>query len=148
MHAPAPSLFDAAADWRVFDTQQRPLPAADELLRIDPALLDWLFGDDDALDGDPRVRPVQHAGPWPGAGLIAQADDIERAAQTVAKLCGTTTWSIFGGADAADWRAVWERGADEARTCPLRTAIHRASTTRNGFRWSASRTKSMRGMTP
>src|SRR5207247_2006059 len=59
--------------WRLLEAHTGTLPAADEPLRLDPALVSWILGERDALIRDPRTRRATRNSPWPGTMLI----DIE-----------------------------------------------------------------------
>ena len=76
--------------------------AADEPLRVDPFLAQWLLGDRSALANDPRVRRTLRLVPWPGAGLLQRSEARRHAA---------TPWLLLGGEDPAAWRALLELGS-------------------------------------
>jgi SpoVK/Ycf46/Vps4 family AAA+-type ATPase len=95
------------ARWLVFEgTTGRP-PAADEPLRLDPFLAQWLLGDVHALATDPRVRRVLRLVPWTGAVLLQRSEERQRAAELIDKLDGAR-WLLFAGDDPAGWRALFE----------------------------------------
>ncbi|HKP38686.1 MAG TPA: ATP-binding protein [Pyrinomonadaceae bacterium] len=85
--------------------------AADEPLRPDPFLAEWLLDKRDALEDDPRVRRILRLMPWPGASLLKEEE--ERAAGLIEKIRIPTAarWIVFDGDDPAAWRAILERGA-------------------------------------
>ena len=95
----------ALARWLVFDGH----PAADEPLRVDPFLGQWLLGDRAALANEPRVRRAMRLMPWPGAVLLQSAGEGRRAAELLAKRA--RPWVVLGGNDPAAWRALLELGA-------------------------------------
>ena len=110
------------ARWRVFDGRAGALPAADEPLRVDPALCGWLLGELAALDHDPRVRRLIRLGAWPGADLFPSERDRIRATGLLTKLQsrGDVQWLVFGGVDVSAWRALLELGAELCHTLPIR----------------------------
>ena len=95
----------ALARWLVFDGH----PAADEPLRVDPYLAQWLLGDLLALANEPRVRRVLRLVPWPGTALLQRQEERARAAEWIEK--SVTRWVVLGGDDPAGWRALLELGA-------------------------------------
>lgn len=108
----------ALTRWLVFDGR----PAADEPLRVDPFLAQWLLGDRFALANDPRVRRVTRPVPWPGAVLLEGEDERARAVALVDK---PVRWTILGGDDPAAWRALLELGAEERDVVPIRIELSR-----------------------
>jgi AAA+ superfamily predicted ATPase len=114
----------ALARWRVFEGQPGRAWVADEPLRLDPFLAEWLLGDPNALDADPRVRRAMRLVPWPGAALLTA--DVERAsaASLLGKLQASsdTRWVLLGGDDPAGWRALVELGATAANVEPIRVS--------------------------
>jgi AAA+ superfamily predicted ATPase len=95
------------ARWLVFDGH----PAADEPLRVDPFLAQWLLGDRLALANEPRVRRAMRLVPWPGVALLQRQEEQARAAALIAR--GATPWIVLGGDDPAGWRALLELGAQD-----------------------------------
>lgn len=104
---------DALAHWLVFEGSASRPAAADEPLRLDPFLAQWVLGDQTALESDPRVRRFLRPGPWPGASLLQRPDDIAKAAELMDKLQNAITpqWVLLDGEDSPAWRAVLELGA-------------------------------------
>jgi SpoVK/Ycf46/Vps4 family AAA+-type ATPase len=92
--------------WHVFEGDASRPAAADEPLRLDPFLAQWLLGDRDALAQDPRIRRAIRLVPWSGAALLDRPDEHARAAA----LLDATRWRILGGDDPAGWRALFELG--------------------------------------
>src|SRR6185437_5872675 len=74
------------AHWLVFEGSASRPAAADEPLRLDPFLAQWLLGDQMALESDPRVRRFLRLEDWSGASLLQQPDDIAKATQLIDKL--------------------------------------------------------------
>ena len=93
------------AQWLAFEgTAGRPA-AADEPLRLDPFLAQWLLGDPSALANEPRIRRALRLVPWPGAGLLQAGDGwLENCA---------SQWLVLGGGDPAAWRARIEASAHQ-----------------------------------
>ncbi len=103
----------AFAHWLVFEgTASRPA-AADEPLRLDPFLAQWLLGDQMALESDPRVRRFLRSEAWAGASLLQQPDDVAKATQLIEKLQSASgpRWVLLDGDDSPAWRALLELGA-------------------------------------
>lgn len=110
------------ARWRLLGIDGAVLPAADDGLQLDPSVLDWLFGNGDALAGDARLRRVLRATPWPGAALLRTPQQRAEAARLAASLQPGAPWPILSGADLAGWRALLELGGGPA---PLRCELAR-----------------------
>jgi AAA+ superfamily predicted ATPase len=111
----------ALAHWRVFEGYPIQPAAADEPLRLDPFLRQWLLGDWGGLGTDPRVRRVLRLVPWPGATLLERPEERTRASQLVSRLQSPTEpWLLLGGHDATAWRALVELGADTQQVALLR----------------------------
>lgn len=117
----------ALARWLVFEGYAGRPAAADEPLRLDPFLAQWLLGERMAhtndpllaqwllgermgLASDPRVRRALRLAPWPGASLLQR--QVERAARLMEKLqsSSATQWVLLDGDDPAAWRALLELG--------------------------------------
>jgi AAA+ superfamily predicted ATPase len=110
----------ALARWLVFEGYGGHAPAADEPLRLDPFLVQWLLGDPRSLESDPRVRRVLRLVPWPGASILDE--QAERATRLIKQLQsrGTPKWIVLDGDDPAAWRALLERGAEASSVEPIR----------------------------
>lgn len=115
----------ALARWLVFEGYGGRPPAADEPLRLDPFLAQWLLGDPRGLEFDPRVRRVLRLVPWPGASILD--DQVERAARLIKQLQsrGAPKWILLDGDDPAAWRALLERGANAIEVEPIRVEPRR-----------------------
>lgn len=110
------------ARWRALETRYPGLPAADEALRLDPPLLAWLLGEQDALDTDPAVRRALRLAAWPGASLFKQQQDRQFARQYIDALLAQpdhVQCILFSG-ESATWCAMLEVGAAMAAVAPLR----------------------------
>jgi AAA+ superfamily predicted ATPase len=96
--------------------------SADEPLRLDPFLTQWLLGESTALAADPRIRRTMRFVPWPGAMLLERSEDQARAAGLMEKLGGPgeARWQLLGGDDPAGWRAILELGAQKINRAPIR----------------------------
>jgi SpoVK/Ycf46/Vps4 family AAA+-type ATPase len=101
------------ARWRVFEGSTAQPAAADEPLRPDPFLAQWLLGDATALANDPRVRRALQLAPWPGSALLDRQDDIQKAVRLIEELhnLNKNDWLILDAEDSAAWRALIEIGA-------------------------------------
>lgn len=120
--------------WLVFDG---PLPAADEPLRVDSYITQWLMGDRDALACDPRVTRLLRRMAWPGASLLKGPREREEAARLIARISGSPRqqelrdcheehkllrWVVLGGDHPSDWRAMVELGTPNRDPLRLETA--------------------------
>ena len=112
----------AFARWLVFDGYPSHPPAADEPLRLDAFLAQWLLGERAALADDPRLRRLLRAAAWPGDELLDRPADLANAESLAARLGagGSAPWLLLGGDDPAAWRALLERGAKASGTALLR----------------------------
>lgn len=123
------ALADAGslARWRLLDGRSGDLPPADEPLRLDPPIVDWLLGNSGALDLDMRARRALQAAPWPGAALLERRQERIDAARLVAGLRGpgATQWTLLGGHDSAGWRALLELGSTCVESRPVRVELAR-----------------------
>jgi AAA+ superfamily predicted ATPase len=115
------------ARWRVFEGQGV-LPPADEGLRLDPALVGWLLGDDGAMLRDPRVHRLFRAQAWTGADLVGGADMRSQAAELMHRLAMSLQWLLLPGDDTAAWRALLELGAHGQPDALLRVDGARVAT--------------------
>ena len=108
------------ARWRILDGQGGGLPGADEAVRLDGWLRDWLVGDHDALGRDPRVQRLTRRIAWAGAGLLDCEQDRICAIRLVRRLqtFGKLDWIVLAGDQPASWRAMLELGA-RALNLPL-----------------------------
>lgn len=103
------------------------LPAADEPLRLDRCMAEWLLGDGSALERDMRLRRVLRLAPWPGASVIEDFDEIEALARRLQRLDepavaarGGPFWLLFNGDQTATWQALLEGAASGLGSPPLR----------------------------
>ncbi|MGH8238942.1 MAG: ATP-binding protein, partial [Steroidobacteraceae bacterium] len=137
------ALSGNLARWRLFENRTgHGLPAADESLRLDPCVLEWLLGDRDALEQDARLRNVLRRAPWPGASLIEDVDEIRQVAnqlqllqQAVHSTRNGARWLLFNGDQTPTWYALLERAGDLLDSPPLRVQAARIAaldTTENG----------------
>jgi len=101
------------ARWRLLDCGGTGVPGADEGIRIDPCVAEWLLGQAEALQRDPCLRRVLRNTSWPGAALLRRPLDQAQAMHLVGKLSPYTQgrWLILSGEDLAGWRALLELGA-------------------------------------
>ncbi|MDQ6891895.1 MAG: ATP-binding protein [Acidobacteriota bacterium] len=117
----------ALAGSRVFEGSAGHLSAADEPLRIDPFLADWLLGDRDGLAADPRVRRALRVVAWPGAGLLTEREELANAESLIHRLRDSSQalWALLEGDDPAGWRALIELGATMGQVEPIRIEASR-----------------------
>ena len=108
--------------WLVFeDFAARPV-AADEPLRVDPFLAQWLIGAHTALTNDPRVRRVLRMEPWAGANLLERPEESAIASRLIAKIksYSSSRWLLLDGNDAPAWRALIELACRTNQIAPVR----------------------------
>jgi len=72
--------------WRLLDSRSGGLPYADEPLRVDSVVADWLLGQGAALDHDPRVRRVVRPTAWAGTTLVDRQTDLDSTSQLLQEL--------------------------------------------------------------
>ena len=122
-------LIDAEAfsKWLVFETYNGRPAAADEPLRVDQFLAQWLLGDATSLSNDPRVRKVLRLTPWPGARLLERHHEQNKATELIEKLQSSsdTHWLLLNGDDLSAWRALLELGAADGNVDPIRVEASR-----------------------
>lgn len=118
---------DALNKWLVFEDYSGRPAAADEPLRVDQFLAQWLLGDETSLTNDPRVRRTLRLTPWPGASLLERYQEETKATELVEQLqtSSDTQFLLLNGDDLAAWRAVLELGA----TDPIRVDASRLTGT-------------------
>ncbi|HEY0320014.1 MAG TPA: ATP-binding protein [Pyrinomonadaceae bacterium] len=102
--------------WLVFEGLAGHPSAADEPLRLDPVLAQWLLDDRAALASDPRVRRILRLEAWPGASLLTGHHERAKAAGIINKLLNAydRQWILLDGSDPAGWRALLELGTPAA----------------------------------
>jgi SpoVK/Ycf46/Vps4 family AAA+-type ATPase len=105
-------------------------PAADEPLRLDSCITQWLLGDGRALEQDIRLRRVLRRAYWPGASVLEESVEIERVANQLQRLQqpavaagGGPSWLLFNGDHTATWHALLERAARLIGYPPLRVQV-------------------------
>ena len=113
--------------WPIFEGAPGQQATADEALRLDPFLAQWLLGERDALENDPRVRRVLRLVNWSGAGLLSRHEEQARAAALVSKLLDPcpVPWVVLGGTDPAIARALLEHGAGARHVMLIRVELAR-----------------------
>lgn len=98
--------------WPIFEAYGGHHAAADEPLRLDPFLAQWLLGEDMALSNDPKVRRVLRLSPWGGADLLKRNEENAKATELINRVRSADgpQWLVFAGNDPAGWRALLELG--------------------------------------
>lgn len=112
--------------WRLLSPNSSEWPAADEALRVDPVVVQWLFVGGDALVRDPRVKAVTRSEPWQGRDLLVEAtDDADCAclARHISDIGTPPCWLVITGPDIKGWRAVLEAAALRADMDLLRVNL-------------------------
>lgn len=116
------------ARWRLLETRSGGLPPADEALRIDPCIVDWLFGGTSTLALDEHTRRITRMTAWPGAAVLQQPNIRIGAATLIRKILNPrkeTQWLVLGNGNGADWRALLEFGATILQVPPIRAELTR-----------------------
>jgi SpoVK/Ycf46/Vps4 family AAA+-type ATPase len=122
------------ARWLAFDGLPGRPAAADEPLKLDPFLAQWLLGVEGALAADPVTRRALRTTEWPGATLLERPVDRELAALLIERLepddhrllvdelvrPRKPQWIILAEGEASAWRALLEIGAAARQTAPIR----------------------------
>jgi len=130
------------ARWLAFEGLPGRPPSADDPLKVDPFLAQWLLGDESALASDPSARRVLRTAEWPGASLLEQLAEQETAATLLRKLEPIAQrrpvaeltpprqpqWIILADNEAASWRALLEMGAAARQSAPIRVEPTRLAT--------------------
>lgn len=102
------------AVWRLVHFGAEGCAAADELLRFDPTVANWIAGDGDALFADARVKRLLRRRPWLGADLLSSRADVDlgkRLANLLTRQRLEGEWLVLAGDDQAGWRALVETAA-------------------------------------
>jgi AAA+ superfamily predicted ATPase len=109
------AVAGALARWSVFERDLGRPATADEPLKLDPFLAQWLLGEYTALSSDPRVRRVMQRPPWPGVDILTRTGEPldSNAEQLLNKVhgLGASRWILLGGNQVAMWRALLELDA-------------------------------------
>jgi len=110
------------AHWQVFDTPAGACIPADEPLRVDPFLRQWLLGNNEAFERDHRVSSVLHHGAWAGADLLTGSEIEASASKQIEYFLepDSPPVLVLEGTALADWKAWLELGAYVAHTRLLR----------------------------
>ena len=113
--------------WLVFDGYGGRPAAADEPLRPDLFLAQWLLGDPTALENDPRVRRAMQLVAWPGSRFLARPEEVAKAVALIEEIQdrSSTDWLILNGDDSANWGALLELGAVHKKLKPIRIDVMR-----------------------
>jgi hypothetical protein len=111
--------------WRLLDSRSGGLPCADEPLRVDAVVADWLLGDSAALDHDLRIRRVTRATAWAGMTLVDRQADLDSTVQLLQELLrapetSDARWIVLTGDPAPGWCPLIERSCRLASLAPLR----------------------------
>ena len=124
-------LLNAAvfSKWLIFEGYSGRPAAADEPLRLDQFLSQWLLGETSSLINDPRIRRTLRLTPWPGAALLERHQEENKAAALIEKLQRDTQWLLLDGDDLAAWRALLELGAKDSNVKPIRVDASRLAGT-------------------
>ena len=103
-----------------------PLPYADEPLRLDAAIVDWLLGDDTALLADPclarLVRGPSATRPAP-RGPGRSDESRQRLHELLTEQVDNGGWLVLSGADALVWRSWLEASAETTGQATLTVAM-------------------------
>jgi len=99
--------------WPIFEAYGGHHAAADEPLRLDSLLVQWLLGENTALSNDPKVRRVLRLSSWGGADLLKRHEENAKATELINRIRSADgpQWLVLAGDDPAGWRALLELGA-------------------------------------
>lgn len=119
--------------WRLVECRDAAaLPGADELLRLDGTIVDWLLGGADALQHDARLHRVLRPVAWPGGDLVRHDQSVLAVLSLLRSLLQPATagteepdWLLFNGDQTATWQATLESAAASLGMSPLRVEAHR-----------------------
>jgi AAA+ superfamily predicted ATPase len=109
--------------WRLLDSGGV-FPHAEDMLRLDPFIIAWIFGHADALAQDPRLAALIRVEPWPGADWFdntAEAALVERVHTRLTS--ATDRWTAIAGGHANGARASIEGAARQAGAPLLRIVL-------------------------
>ncbi|HMN44671.1 MAG TPA: ATP-binding protein [Povalibacter sp.] len=114
-------------DWRLLaiDGQHA---AAEQSLRIDPVIVQWLFVGDTALRDDHAVKSATIADAWTGGEFLCGSADRELRDEMCARLVDAglaRSWVVLSGSDCDGWRALLELAAADTRIGLLRVSLAR-----------------------
>ena len=98
--------------WPIFEAYGGHHATADEPLRLDPLLVQWLLGENTALSNDPKVRRMLRLSPWGGVDLLKRNEENAKATELINRIRGSDgpQWLVLAGDDPAGWRALLELG--------------------------------------
>jgi AAA+ superfamily predicted ATPase len=113
------------ARWLVFEGYSGRPAAADEPLRVDPFLAQWLLGSPKALKRDSRIRRYLRLNRWPGSSILNAQE--ERAGWLIDRIQSghPARWVLLDGDDPAAWRALVERGVQDKPVRAIRVVASR-----------------------
>lgn len=108
--------------WHVFDTPAGTSIPADEPLRVDPFLVQWLLGRNEALERDHGVFSVLHHDTWAGVDLLTGSEIEASALEQIGSFLESDSQPVMvlEGKAPADWKAWLELGAYAAHAQLLR----------------------------
>lgn len=108
--------------WPIFEAYGGHHAAADEPLRLDPFLAQWLLGENRALGNDPKVRRVLRLAPWGGANLLKRNEENTKATELINRIRSSDgpQWLVLACDDPAGWRAMLELGGRSRNASPIR----------------------------
>ena len=111
--------------WRLLENGVG-LPHADEPLRLEPAVVAWLFGDSYGLLNDVQLQHIVESDPWPEAAALSRSTEQALCGDLAALLSNRPAdleWLVLTGEDPAGWRALVEAAAGVAGVTLLRLSL-------------------------
>lgn len=97
----------ALARWLIFDREPGAQATADDPVRIDPFIVQWMLGEENALLADPRLRRALRLERWPGASLL-KTEREKKKGECLLEQINKPSFLVLGGPDSAGWRSLLE----------------------------------------
>lgn len=113
-------------EWQLVHPDDQCPPHADAALRVDPAIVGWLFGHRPSLLREHGLAALLRDDAWPGAhwfGSSATADATDALEQALHRTPDQPRWLILTGDDSCAWRAMLELAATRSHTPLLRIQL-------------------------
>jgi AAA+ superfamily predicted ATPase len=114
----------ALARWCLFDAGES-LPYADEPLRVDPCIANWILGDDAALLRAAQASAIIGTTPWHGAAWPTDAlrECCDALRSTLAVRPVDASWIALAGGDMDGWKAAVEAVSSADGTPLMRISL-------------------------
>jgi hypothetical protein len=112
--------------WRLLTTETTVCTSAEELLRIDPSIVAWILGNNDALHADRVIRSAVLTHNWPGAAWLEPStyDSITRnLAGFIGNDIKKRVCIALAGDQSSWWRAILESAAQQVSSPLIRVSV-------------------------